>query len=490
MNLRIFLVLFFFFAGRVCSCQSLFDQKVKELQAHPLMKGASIGIVVIDSSSDSVLYEVNQDKLMVPASTLKLVSSAAALEILGPGYRFKTALAYSGQINTRTNFLEGDLLIIGGGDPALGSEYFKDFYRNPHFLDQWLQALILKGIRGINGNLCIDESAYEEQTVPSGWVWEDIGNYYGAGAGALAVYDNMFRITLQSGKEAGKPVSIIHVDPWAEELQFENYVTSSEKNSDHAYVFGSPWGNLRKIRGTIPVGRDRFPIKASLPEPGMVLGKMLKSKLERTHIPVSGEVKKLPAGETTETIDEVVSPPLSAIIKVLHHESVNLFAEHLVKQIAYEKNGLGSTREGIRIIREFWSEKGMDTGNLFMEDGSGLSRSNAVSPRHLAGILLYMKNKSPHSELFAGSLPGPGEGTLYFFDPALFPNQSLRCKSGSMTRVRCFAGYLETVAGEELVFSIMLNNFSMEQGELIERVEDILVTLRKNGIRQAVGKGR
>ncbi len=484
MNVRIFLVLFFFFAGRVCSCQSLFDQKVKELQAHPLMKGAGTGIVVVDISNDSVVYAFHPDQLMVPASTLKLVSSAAALEILGPAYRFKTHLAYSGQIHRQTHFLDGDLLIIGGGDPALGSAYFPDFYRNPPFLDQWVQSLILKGIRGINGNLCIDESAYEEQRVPPGWVWEDIGNYYGAGAGALAVHDNMFRITLQSGDEAGEPVSIIYVDPWAEELKFENYATSSEKNSDQAYVYGSPWGDLLKIRGTIPVNRDRFPIKASLPEPGIVLAKMLKSKLERIHIPVSGNVKRRTAGEKTVPIHEVVSPPLSAIVKVLNHESVNLFAEHLVKQLAWEKNGLGTTREGVRIIRDFWSQKGLDTTTLFMEDGSGLSRSNALSPRHLTEILLYMKNESPHSELFTGSLPEPGEGTLIFFDPARFPNQSLRCKSGSMTRVRCFAGYLVTVTGEELAFSIMLNNFSMKQSELIEKVEDLLVTLRKKGIRQ------
>jgi serine-type D-Ala-D-Ala carboxypeptidase/endopeptidase (penicillin-binding protein 4) len=484
MNMRVFLVFLFFFVGRICFCQSLFDQKVKDLQAHPLMKGALTGICILNLGNGSVSYAINQDQLMVPASTLKLVSSAAALEILGPAYRFKTQLAYSGQIHRQTHFLDGDLLIIGGGDPALGSIYFPDSYGDPPFLDQWVQALILKGIRGINGSLCIDESAYEEQTVPPGWVWEDIGNHYGAGAGALAVYDNRFRITFQTGKEAGQPAAVIHVDPWAEELRFENYVTSSDHHSDNAYVYGSPWGKIRKIRGTIPVNRDSFRIKASLPEPGIVLAKSLKSKLERTHIPVSGNVIRKEANEITVPIHEVVSPPLSAIVKVLNHESVNLFAEHLVKQLAWERNGLGSTRQGIKIIREFWSQKGLDTTTLFMEDGSGLSRSNALSPRHLTEILLYMKNESPYSELFTGSLPEPGEGTLIFFDPARFPNQSLRCKSGSMTRVRCFAGYLVTVTGEELAFSIMLNNFSMKQSELIEKVEDLLVTLRKKGIRQ------
>jgi D-alanyl-D-alanine carboxypeptidase/D-alanyl-D-alanine-endopeptidase (penicillin-binding protein 4) len=162
----------------------------------------------------------------------------------------------------------------------------------------------------------------------------------------------------------------------------------------------------------------------------------------------------------------------------LNHKSVNLFAECLVKQVAYEKIGVGSTVAGLKIISDFWSNKGIDTGGLFMDDGSGMSRSNAISPRQVAGILKYMKT-SKSSAAFMNSLPEAGEGTLQVFDPKKFPDHCLRCKSGSMTRVRGFAGYLKTVSGKDLVFVMMANNFSMSQKELIGKMQDLLVAVRE-----------
>ena len=480
MNLRTFIVLFSFFVGKVCFSQALFEQKVEDLQAHPLMKGALLGIVVFDERNDSALFKLNEDIAMVPASTLKLVTSAAALEILGPAYRFNTRLAISGKINSHTETLDGSLSIIGGGDPALGSEYFKENYFNPDFIDSWVYSIIRHGIKRIDGNIYIDESIYDGQDVPDTWIWEDIGNYYGAGARGISVFDNMFRITFRSGKRAGRPTEIIKVDPWAEWLEFENYVVSSDKNSDNAYVYGDPWGNLRKIRGTIPKKRDSFQIKASLPEPGLVLGELLKSKLESKNIPVSGQVKKGNAVEKADKYFEIWSPELSKIIKVLNHESVNLFAEHLVKQIAYEKTGVGSTEKGLEIIKKFWAGKGIDTSAMFLEDGSGLSHFNAISPKQLVEVLQFMKTKSRNFEFLKASLPAAGEGTLYYFGPDNFRGGSLRCKSGSMTRVRCFAGYLVTSSDEELIFAVMVNNFSMKQGELINYLESCLKILREN----------
>ncbi|MBN1819957.1 MAG: D-alanyl-D-alanine carboxypeptidase, partial [Prolixibacteraceae bacterium] len=282
----------FLFLSGISLGQEQFEVEINKLLNDPGMKGAGLGICIENLENDSVVFEINSNLSMIPASVLKIVTTSAALEILGADYTFKTQLLYTGKIDDKTGFLNGNLIIKGGGDPALGSEYFKDHYLKPHFLNTWLNEIILSGIRGINGNIIINESAYEEQSVPDTWIWEDMGNYYGAGANALTVYDNMFRIYFRSLPEAGKPAEIIYIDPWANWLTFENFVVSSDQNSDNAYIFGDPWGGKRKIRGTIPIARDTFQIKASLPEPGLSLGYQLKEKLESKNIPLKGVVKK------------------------------------------------------------------------------------------------------------------------------------------------------------------------------------------------------
>jgi D-alanyl-D-alanine carboxypeptidase/D-alanyl-D-alanine-endopeptidase (penicillin-binding protein 4) len=267
--------------------------------------------------------------------------------------------------------------------------------------------------------------------------------------------------------------------PPSDSADIKNYVLASDDPADKTVVYGAPWGGRREIRGTIPKNRDEFEVKASMPEPEKVLGTEFKEGLDREGIIVSGGVKMAKAGTGAMIIFENNSPPLSDIVKVLNHKSVNLIAECLVKQVAFEKNGVGSTAAGVKIISDFWADKGIDIRGMFLDDGSGLSRSNAISPRQVAEILEYLKTRSPVSSAFENSLPTAGEGTLSVFDPNKFPDRCLRCKSGSMTRVRSFAGYLKTVSGKDLVFVMMANNFSMSQNNLINKMEDLLTTMRE-----------
>lgn len=477
MNLRFLIISIFLFAHAISWSQEPIEQQVESLASNPEMKGAGLGILVFNTGNNSTVFEYNANNSFVPASVLKIVTSATSLELLGPDTVFTTKLAVNNEINQVNGILEGNLLIIGGGDPALGSEYFSGHYSNPGFTDVWLNEIIRLGVRGVKGDILIDESVYEGQIIPDTWIWEDMGNYYGAGANALSVFDNMFRITFSSENEPGLPTKILKVDEWARHLRFENHVLSSNQKSDKAYVYGSPWGKLRKIRGTIPKGKEQFQVKASLPLPGITLGLLLKEKLEQKNIVVLGDVKKTSENIDYDVISEIHSPPLQKIIKVLNHESVNLFAEHLIKQIAYRENGLGDTKNGAAIIKKFWEEKGIDCRGMFIEDGSGLSRFNAISPKQIVEILNYMQTTSPHSAIFKNSLPGPGQGTLYVFNNQRFPKGSLKCKSGSMTRVRCYAGYIKTNSGKELIFAFMANNFEMSHSRLINAFEEMLATL-------------
>ena len=459
--------------NRVVSLQ----KKVAEWQTSSSLSHSSIGIVISDSQTGEELFKSEPQLSLVPASILKVVTTATALEVFGPDFRFTTTLSGSGIIKNDTLF--GDLRIVGGGDPTLGSSYFSE---NNHFMEDWIKAVQNKKINVIQGNLIMDASIYDSESIPVTWTWEDIGNYYGAGASGISVFDNLYEIHLSSGKEEGKLTKIERINPEIPGLDLQNEVVSSVMNSDEAYVFGSPMENRRIIRGTIPMNKSDFVVKASVPDPSMLLASELRQKLSANGISILGgnkfeKVKNnqlLPAFLTVSQ-----SPPLREIIKVTNHESVNLFAEHFLKLLAFRNSGLGTNQSGCKFVEQFWKDKGLEMSGFFMNDGSGLSRFNGISASQMVDILNYMITKSTYSEDFYQSLATVGKGTLTVFSKDDFPNDCLHAKSGSMTRVRCYAGYLNTISGRHLSFTIMLNNFSCSQTEVTQKIRELLVAIRK-----------
>jgi len=450
------------------------QQKISDWQTTPGLLNASICIAVSDNQTNEQLIESKPQLCLIPASILKVVTTATALEVFGPDFRFNTALSYYG--NLRNDTLFGDLQIIGGGDPTLGSEYFSE---NKNFQKKWIEALQNKKIKVITGNLILDASIYESQSIPDTWIWEDIGNYFGAGASGISVFDNLYEIHLKSENVAGKATHIIDINPEVPNLQLTNEVLSSDINSDQAYVFGSPMEDRRVIRGTIPKNQSDFVVKASVPDPLALLASEFRKVLSAGGILLSGKTKYEKAKVKSTQLIVIQSPTLREIIKVTNHESVNLFAEHLLKHLAFQKTGLGTTEDGCKFVAQFWKDKGLDMTGFFMNDGSGLSRFNAITANQMVDILKYMRTKSAYSVDFFQSLAPVGNGTLTVFTEANFPNECLRAKSGSMTRVRSYAGYLTTVSGRQLSFAIMLNNFSFSQKEATSKIEEVLVELRK-----------
>lgn len=478
MKVRIFLIHFFLFLSTVVFAQSPVEKQLQHILGQSDYQNASIGVHVVEAETGKPVFEFNAEKLFTPASVLKVVTSAAALEILGPDYRFATRIGYTGKIEN--SVLKGDLIVWGGGDPSLGSEYFINHYFNPHFLETWAKYIKAAGIRKVKGNLILNSSIYDREKIPPSWIWEDMGNYYGAGADALTFYDNQVRIRFRSPEKSGEPTKITSVHPVVDGLDFRNEVLSSDINRDLAYVFGSPLDGTRVIRGTIPKNRSSFTIKASNPFPGKLLAEELIKHLAQTGVFVSGttlEKNEKPSG--FNLIYETESPSLAEIVKVLNYESVNLIAEHLVKQVGFEKTGLGTRESGLKQIAQFWENAGLNREQLIMEDGSGLSHLNAVSPEFLTAVLRFMSN-SENSSLFSSSLPAAGEGTLYYFNADLLPAHQFRAKSGTLTRVRCFTGIIHTKSGKEIFFSIMLNYFSGSFQTLNHELEELFVSILEN----------
>lgn len=473
----VLLLILWSFTGIAQNALAPLQQKMTSWKAYPAFATAGIGYAVSDCKTGEKLLQSEPQQSLVPASILKLVTTATALEMLGPDFRFETIMEAVGTVKNDTLF--GKLHIIGGGDATLGSNYFPE---NNHFTDDWIKALKSKNIKVITGKLTVDATIYESQTIPDTWIWEDIGNYYGAGISGISIKDNQYEVHLSSPQEAGRPTRINAIRPEIPGLQLQNEVLSSDVNSDQAYIYGSPMEYNRVIRGTIPKGKSDFVIKGSMPDPSAWLAHYFRNELKKNGIIADGETEYATVKKSEE---EVVlrmvnqSPALREIIKVTNYESVNLFAENFLKYISYKKSGLGVTKRGCKLVTEFWKVKGIDITGFFMSDGSGLSRFNATTPSQMVQILNYMRTRSAHSEDFYQSLATAGEGTLTAMRAESFPGHSLRAKSGSMTRVRCMAGYLTTQSGRQLSYTIMLNNFTCSQGEANRKIEEMLLELRK-----------
>lgn len=476
MILRIFMVLITVSIVWSARAQTSFENELNKMLSEPEYKNATVGIHIVDLKTGEMVFGLNEYQLMIPASTMKLITSATALELLGADYRFKTTIGFSGKI--KSSKLDGDVVVISGGDPTLGSEYFDDNFFIPHFMDVWAKKIKAFGIQQVNGDLVLDGSIYDDELIPDTWIWGDIGNYYGSDASAFTIYDNKYQITFESPKQAGKLTKVLGTSPEIDSLSFINRVVSSDINRDLAYIYGSPYDYEREIRGSIPKNRKSFKIKGSIPKPEELFAKELLKHLALNGVFISGKIVfKNVDKEKTTTAYIHESPTLSEISEVLNHESVNLFTEHLLKQISSEKLGQGRRDSSISIVQRFWADKIPD--QFFMEDGSGLSHFNAISPAEFTSVLNYMNNKSSFRDAFISSLPTAGEGTLSGFNKNLFPGETLQAKSGSMTRVRSYAGYLKTENGQNLAFSIMFNNFNARQAEVVDKIEVLLHQLKQ-----------
>jgi D-alanyl-D-alanine carboxypeptidase/D-alanyl-D-alanine-endopeptidase (penicillin-binding protein 4) len=453
-----FIALLTFFS--ICSFSQ--DLKNETFHSDSALTHASVSLCVADANTGEIAIDYNSGISLAPASVMKLITTAAALELLGPEYTFKTTLGYSGKLNKRFGTLKGNIIIHGGGDPALGSQYFSDHYGD--FVKEWVSEIKKLGIKRIKGKIITDDSYYDYQPVPSKWLWEDEGNYYGAGAYGLSVYDNSYEVHVQTYYE-GAPAIIKDIIPAECRVPLSNFLMSSG-NTDEGYFYSAPYSTSGWVAGNVPVNQKDFILKASISDPPLLLAKVITERLKTVKIKVSGSPSTARADDKFKSekivpITETISPPLAEIVNVLNHESVNLFAEHLIKELGKKFKNNGTTAAGSAVITEFLENSGININGIFIEDGSGLSPIDAVNTRELVRLLIFMKNKGKNFNEFYSSLPDAGKnGTLknYFKDP-VFADR-LKAKSGTMTRVRSFAGYFTTRSGKNMVFSIIINNYS------------------------------
>jgi len=450
------------------------EKAFSDLLNDSVMQNAAISFYISDTDSNKVIYEFNSRQSLTPASIMKLVTTAAALELLGPDHKFRTGIGYTGKLNKRTGSLNGDIVIKGGGDPVLGSKEFAEHYA--YFTEKWINEIKNTGIRKIEGRIITDDSYYDYQPVPAKWQWEDIGNYYGAGVYGLTVFDNYYDIHFRTSQDS---TDYIITGIYPEECRTDlEYRLTVYGNEDEGYVFSAPYCNSGWIEGSIPSNHDDFILKASIPDPPLLIARIIDNKLRQAGVKIKQDPSTFrienSVNEPVHQITFIDSPPLKDIIEVLNHESVNLYAEHILKELGKVFYKSGTASAGKVTILDFLDSAGIMHGGMFIEDGSGLSRSNAINASGMVDLLIFMKRNGKYFNDFTYSIPGPGEGTLKnYFKDDIFETR-LIAKSGSMTRVRSYTGYLQTLSGRELAFCIIVNNFTGPSSKIVDHIEKIL----------------
>ncbi len=443
------------------------------------LKTVSYSIYAIDAETGKKIHSSVQKSLST-ASVMKLFTSAVALDMLGPEFTFTTSLEYTGVVDPATGVLSGNLVLKGGGDPAFYSSYFEEHYRNC-FMD-WIKALKTKGIKKINGRLLLDLTSMDKLSVPGGWAWDDIGNYYGAGVSALSFNDNLYEIHFASPATDGKGVTILSKNPEIAGLSLENKVISSVRAGDHTIVYGAPGSYNQYIEGTIPVNQSDFVVKAAMPDPPFVAAGTFLSGLTQSGIQITGDIGIAGTNDTAKRflLGKIESPPLKELIVPLNKESLNLFAEHLLCEIGRKYAGKPSIENGIKAYHKFCEDKLISAAGFFPADGSGLSRSNALTAQTLVETMKYIYDGNS-KDLFFQSLPVAGiDGTLKNSFKGTPLEQNLRAKTGSMERVRSLAGTMKTIDGKTIIFAVLLNNYDLTSPDLSKLLETILLSFYNN----------
>lgn len=431
-------------------------------------KHALISLYVVDSKTGKPVFEKNTQIGLAPASCLKVVTSATAFELLGKDYRYKTDFGFDGVIDA--DMLKGNLFLIPSGDPTLGSWRWESS-KIETLQNKFLAALNAENIRTISGDFIIDDSRWETQATPNGWTWEDIGNYYGAGARGLNWHENQYDLFLKSGKNIGDSVDIIETKPVLRIVAMLNELKTGSKGSgDNSIIYLPENGSVAFLRGTIPAGNDRFKISGSLPNPKKtfkysILNFLFKKDIEMDNwfITERSVIKKPESlSSKAKTIVTHYSPTLDSINYWFMQKSVNLYGEALVKTIAYEKTNFGATDTGLNIIKDFWSKKEIDKSALNIKDGSGLSPANRLTGHALVTILQYARQQNWYPS-FYNALP---------------ELNGIKMKSGYIGGVRSYTGYIKSKSGTEYTFSFIINNFEGSPGSVREKMWKILDILK------------
>ncbi len=427
---------------------------------------------VVSLDTGQVIFERNPRLLVMPASTMKVVTLAVAAERLGWDARFTTRLETTGAIED--GVLRGDLIVTGDGDPTIGEG--EDASR---VLDGWAGRLAMLGVTRIDGRLIGDDDVLPDQALGTGWAWDDLAFGYAAPVGALQFHEGSAQVVITAGPRAGTPASM-RLEPASTDLVLTGQVMTTDPETPPAvFTRRRPFSRTLEVTGTVPRTGRAYVRTVSTDNPTRGLLLAFRDALGRFGIAVSGDV-----ADIDEVADKPTGPrrllhlhesaPLREIGIRLMKVSQNLIAETLRARIGLasdvpDVDPLAAASGAYERTLATW---GVPVEDVILADGSGLSRYDYVTVDALVAVLRHMAQEPRHAATFQATLPILGvDGTLEHRLRGTRAEGRVRAKTGSMSNVRALAGYVTTIAGERLAFAIVANNFKA-RGSAIDAVTD------------------
>ena len=461
------------------------QEAIESIISDPAVENAVIGIYAI-SGNGRMLADINAKTMMVPASNMKLISTGTAIHKLGPDYRFETAIGHDGAIED--GVLKGNLYIIGGGDPTLGSKDSIAVSLDKVFA-QWESMVRKAGIKKIEGRIIGDGRSFDGMMEEPTWLWNDIGTYYGAGTSGLMFYENMQSFNVAAGDSVGAPVKISPSYPDAPWMEFRYNCTTGENGTgDQLFMYTSDLAPVAEIRGTFGLDRGKKRLDCSNKFPEYTCAYYFAEYLKKKGIQCTegaGDYKldsDWNANGEINILGRIYSPTLERIIFETNHASNNIYAETLLRGLSREMTGSACYDSAYVALGDVFKELGVALKGADIQDGSGLSRQNYVSAEFFCRFLEGMMS-SPHFDAYAASLPSPGGNGTLSYNMKSYPasvRERILVKSGSMNGVRCYSGYIIPTEGckdDCIIFSILVNNCTAPTWKLRPLLDKIMGAL-------------
>lgn len=479
-----------------------FERDVQTALADPSAQKAFLGVLIVDAETKQPLYQLNADRYFTPASNTKLFTTALAMATLGPNYRFHTTIETRGTLDSFGR-LRGDLVFVGRGDPDFSNRRIPYDAVNPidgpsnQPLAELVDAIVAKGVKEVDGAIVGDDSYFPYEPYPEGWAVGDLPEDYGAAVSAICFDDNGLDVKVTPGNQLGA-AAWVTVEPWPGYDVYDYAITTGATDSPPDFhMVAEPGPKKFMLRGSIPLGHPTMDLPAAMPDPADYTAHVLKQMLLARGIRITGDARAQhgppPPSEDSPAagpslapsspapaplvLAERDSPPLIEIVRVLNKVSENLHAEILLRTVAKEQTGIGSLSGGLKVEQKFLTAIGVPLGDVLVDDGSGLSRENLVTPRAVVALLQYVRQQ-PWGDAFLATLPVAGlDGTLEHRlkdTPAL---GRIQAKTGSVERTQAVSGFATTLGGQRLVFSMFDNHSGGPTREAVKVLDAIAVAM-------------
>ncbi|MCK5737604.1 D-alanyl-D-alanine carboxypeptidase/D-alanyl-D-alanine-endopeptidase [bacterium] len=447
------------------------ESNLAELFDTPAFANANWGVAIQSLKTGEYLYLRNADKGFLPASNMKIFSSATALANLGSAFQYHTEILTPGRIDSAAGVLYGDLIIRSNGDPTLSSHYliYEDLPDSLLAeLTRWAESLKAQGIHRVEGRLIGDDNAFFDQLLGFGWSWDDIPEWYAAQISALSFNDNCVDIQVFPGDSIGAPARY-EIFP---KTPFMNITwdvsTVADDAADGIHFRRSQGSRDILIYGSVGISEKNVSDWFSVENPTEFFINVLQDVFENAGVEIFGsalDIDLIPNysydSEGSTLLFQRKSPYLKDIVKVVNKVSQNMWAETLLRTLGFEYAGYGNDENSIAVAERFFSRIGISPHDIVIADGSGLSRLNLVTPRQVITLLRYMYRHPTWSD-FRESLPIAGvDGTIRRRMRGTLAEGNVRAKTGYISRVRALSGYVTTLDQEDLVFSMIVNNYTI-----------------------------